>query len=72
MAGSGRGGKTVPLGYQEPIGRNAERGVVMKPAPVAAFKVSQPQLLLQLLVIPFDDPAVFGHFDQRFKLDRGR
>jgi hypothetical protein len=72
MAGAGRGGKTVPLGNQEPIGRNAERGVVVKPSPVATFKVSQPQLLLQLLVIPFDDPAVFGHLDQCWELNRRR
>ena len=30
----------VPLGHQEPISCNAERGVMVKPAPVAAFKVS--------------------------------
>jgi hypothetical protein len=33
-------GKTAPLGYQERIGRNAERGVVMKPKPVAAFMIA--------------------------------
>lgn len=68
MAGAGRGGKTVPLGYQEPISRDAQRGVMVEPTPVAAFKVSQPQLLFQLLVVPFDDPAVFGHLDQSFEL----
>jgi hypothetical protein len=35
---------------------------------VAAFKVPQPSLLFQLLIIPFDDPAVFGYLDQCFKL----
>ena len=68
MAGAGRGGKTVPLGYQEPISCDAKRGVMVKPPPVAALKVSQPQLLFQLLIIPFDDPAVLGHFYQSFKL----
>ena len=71
MAGAGRGGKTVPLGHQEPISCDAERGVVVEPAPVTAFKVPQPQLLFQLLIIPFDDPAVFGHLDQSFELGVG-
>ena len=57
MAGSGGGGKTVPLGHQEPISRDAQRGVMVESAPVATFKVPQPQLLFQLLIIPFDDPA---------------
>jgi hypothetical protein len=48
MTGSGRGGKTVPLGYQEPISCYAECGVMVEPAPVATFKVPQPQLLFQL------------------------
>jgi hypothetical protein len=69
MAGTGRGGKTVPLGRQEPISCNTERCVMVEPAPVAAFKVAQPQLLLQLLIIPFDNPAVFSHFDQSFYSD---
>src|SRR5580658_4615342 len=64
IAGAGRGGKTVPLGYEEPISCDAERGMVMESAPVTAFKVSQPQFLFQFLIVPFDDPAVFGHFDQ--------
>jgi hypothetical protein len=67
MTGAGRGGKTVPLGYEEPISCDAKRCVVVEPAPVAAFKVPQPQFLLQFLVIPFDDPAVFGHLDQSFE-----
>src|SRR5580693_7654723 len=67
MTGAGRGGKTVPLGYEEPISCDAERCVVVEPAPVAAFKVPRPQLLFQFLIVPLDDPAVFGHFDQSFK-----
>jgi hypothetical protein len=66
MTGTGRGGKTVPLGYQEPISCNAQRSVVVEPAPVATFKVPQPQLLFQFLVVSFDDPAVFGHLYQSF------
>src|ERR1700730_16779251 len=72
MTGTGRGGKTLPLGHQEPISCDTERGVVVEPAPVPAFKVPQSQLLFQLLIIPFDDPAVFGHLDQSFELGSGR
>src|SRR6185437_11817774 len=64
MTGAGRGGKTVPLGYEEPISCDTQGCVMMEPAPVTAFKVSQPQLLFQLLIIPFDDPAMFGHLHQ--------
>src|SRR6185437_2044725 len=45
---------------------------MVEPAPVAALEMSQPQLLFQLLIIPFDDPAVFGHLDQSFELGSGR
>src|SRR5712675_1922859 len=45
---------------------------MVEPAPVAPFKVPQPQLLFQLLIIPFDDPAVFGHLDQSLELCSGR
>src|SRR5580658_1962973 len=64
MTGAGRGGKTVPLGYQEPISCNTECCLMVEPAPVATFKVPQSQFLLQFLIIPFDNPAVLGHFDQ--------
>jgi hypothetical protein len=67
ITGAGRGGKTVPLCYQEPVSRNAKRGVMVESSPVSAFKVSQAQLLFQLLVIPFDDPALFGDLDQGFE-----
>src|SRR6201987_3271865 len=71
MTGAGRGEKTVPLGHQEPISCDAERGMVVEPTPVAPFEVPQPQLLFQLLVVPFDNPAVFGHLDERFELRGG-
>ena len=72
MTGAGGGGKTVPLGHQEPISRDTQRGVMVEPTPVAAFEVPQPQLLFQLLVVPLDDPAVFGQLDQSFEFGRGR
>src|SRR6266852_9022805 len=45
---------------------------MMEPAPVAAFKVSESQLLFQFFVVTFDDPAMFGHLDQSFELGGGR
>jgi hypothetical protein len=42
-----------PFGHQEPIRGDAQGGVMVKPAPVAAFIVSQAQFLLRFLVIPF-------------------
>ena len=43
ITGAGRGGKTVPLSNQEPISRNAQRGVMVESSPVSAFEMSQPQ-----------------------------
>ncbi len=63
MTGAGRGGKTVPLGYQEPISCYAKRSVVVETSPVTTFEVTQSQLLFQFLVVPLDNPAVFGHLD---------
>ena len=41
----------------------------MKAAPTASFVVAQPEFLLRFLVIPFDDPAMFGHVHQFPKID---
>ena len=68
VAGAGRGGKTVPLGYQEPIRCNAKRGVMVEPSPVTAFEMTEPQFLFQLLIVALYDPALFRHLDQRFEL----
>src|SRR3954447_25883677 len=45
---------------------------MMKATPVAPFKMPQPEFLLQFLVIPFDDPAVFGYLHQFFESDSRR
>ena len=50
-------GKKAPLQHQKPIGGNAKRGVMMKSAPVAAFIMSEPEFLLQFLVVALDAPA---------------
>src|ERR1700722_3849328 len=60
MTGAGRGGKTGPLGDQEPIRDDAESSVMVKPAPASPLKMTQSQFLFQFLVIAFNDPAVFS------------
>ena len=55
------GGKTVPFGHQEPVGRKAQGSVMMEAAPTAPFEMAEPQLLFEFLVVAFDDPAVLGH-----------
>ena len=37
---------------------------MMEAAPSTSFVVAQPKFLLQFLIIPFDDPAVFGQVHQ--------
>lgn len=49
-----------PLGHQEAIGRDAQSGMVVKPAPAAALIVPQTEVLLELLVVALDAPALMG------------
>src|SRR5665647_1723619 len=58
------GGNRLPLGDQESVGCDAQRGVVMEAAPPTPFKMSEPELLLELLIVPFDTPAQLGGVDQ--------
>ncbi len=37
---------------------------MMEAAPAASLKVTEPDLLLQLLIIALDAPAQFGEIDQ--------
>ena len=56
------------FGHQEPVGRDAQRGVMMKPPPAASLIVSKPEVLLEILVVALDAPALVrgGHqFVQR-------
>ena len=66
------GGKTAPFGYQEAIGRNTESRVMMKTAPASSFIMTQPEFLLQLFVIPLDDPALLCQTDQVLEFGLGR
>jgi hypothetical protein len=46
-----------PLQYQEPIGGNAQTGVMVKASPVPAFVVSEAKFLLQLLTVALNAPT---------------
>ena len=51
----------VPFGHQEPVGRKAQGGVMVEAAPTTTLKMAEPQLLLEFLIVAFDDPTVLGH-----------
>ncbi len=56
-------GVLQPLRQQEAVGGDAESGVVMKAAPATALVLSQPQVLLEILVVALDSPAHLGLVD---------
>ena len=58
-----RGGKSRPFGDQESISGNAHRRVMMEPSPASSFEMTEPDLLLQLLIIALDAPAHHGDID---------
>src|ERR1700692_1758197 len=45
---------------------------MMKASPTASFVVTQAEFLLQLLIVAFDDPAMFGQVHQVHQGDIGR
>jgi len=59
-----RGGNRLPLGDQEPVGGDAQRGVVVEAAPTAPLVVPEAEFLLQFLVVALDPPAQLGAVDQ--------
>src|SRR6201991_1799985 len=54
-------GEKAALGDQKTVGCDAQAGMMMKPAPVAALVMAKAELLLELLVIPLDPPARLGN-----------
>src|SRR5215813_12856493 len=54
---------------QESIDRDAERRVMVKTSPSSSFEVTEPDLLLELLVIALDAPAQLGVVDQPTEAD---
>src|SRR6202142_4626140 len=55
-----RGGNRLPLGDQEPVGRDAQRGVVVEATPTSPFEMPEPNLLFEILIIALDAPAQLG------------
>ena len=45
------------LSDQEAIGRDTQTGVMVEPAPAAPFVVTEPQFLLEFLIVALDAPA---------------
>src|ERR1700751_683076 len=54
-------GKKAALGNQKTVSCDAQAGMMMKPAPVAALVMAEAELLLELLGIPLDPPARLGN-----------
>ena len=48
------------LGHPKSIGRDAQRGMVMKAALASSFEMREAELLLQFLVVALDHPARLG------------
>lgn len=66
MAGawSRRFSTTQALEHEKAVGGDAQGGVMVEAAPVAAFVVREAELGLDVLVIAFDHPAPHGIEDQ--------
>jgi hypothetical protein len=59
-----RGRNRLPFGDQESIRRDAQCGVMAEATPPAPFKMPQPDLLLEFLIIALDAPAQLDGVDQ--------
>src|SRR5207245_511479 len=59
-----RGEMRQPLRGKKRVRRNTERGVMVETPPASPFKMIEPQLVLQLLVVPLDAPAQHRELDQ--------
>ena len=55
-----RGGNRLPLGDQESVGRDAQRGVVVEATPTSPFEMPEPDLLFEILIVALDAPAQLG------------
>ena len=52
------------LCHQKPIGRDTQGGVMVEAPPTASLVVIQPEVLLEVLVVAFDTPALVGGADE--------
>ena len=57
---------------QEAVGGDTQGGVMVKATPAPSLVVAQAELLLELLIVPFNAPAHFGGLDQIDKLGVSR
>src|SRR5246127_5140698 len=57
------------LSHQKPIRSDTQCGVMVKSAPASPFIMTEPELLLQVLIVALDAPAHLGH---EHKLLEGR
>jgi hypothetical protein len=64
-----RGGNRLPLGDQESVGRDAQRGVVVEASPSSSFEMSEPNFLFELLIIALDSLTQPRQIYQRRKSD---
>ena len=69
VARSPEGGNRFSPGDQESVGRNAKGGVMVEAAPSPSFKMSQPDLLLEFLIVPLNAPAQLGKIDKPAEAD---
>ena len=44
--------------HHEPVGRDAQAGMVVEPSPATALVVTESEILLQVLVVALDAPAL--------------
>src|SRR5665213_3467472 len=58
--------------HQEAIGGDAQGSVVVKATPVAPLIVTEPEFLLQFLIVALDAPAQLDQTDQFFEGDTRR
>ena len=59
-----RGEKEAPLGDEEPVSGDAQRGVMMEASPAPAFEVAQAEFLVEFFIIAFHDPTMLGDSNQ--------
>ena len=52
------------LRHEESVGGDAQGGMVVEPAPAAALVVAEAKVLLEVLVVALDTPALMSHADE--------
>ena len=63
---------TKSIGEEKGVSCDTQRGMVMEAAPAAPLVLREAELLLELLVVPFNTPAHLCNEDQLFQGGIGR